>query len=70
MYISKCSHLIEFLELCNLEENVLQYVLRIPLIFVQLGSHAQNFTTFPDVKLKVVIRACKQSQVRMSALSL
>ena len=48
--------LIEFLELHNLEENVLQNVFGISLIFVQLSSHSQNFTTFPYIKLQIIIR--------------
>ena len=51
----KGSHLIEFLELYNLEENVLQDMLGIPLIFIQLWSHAQNLPTFPHVELKIII---------------
>lgn len=53
------SHLIKFLKLYNLKENVFQDVLGIPLIFIQLWSHTKNFTTFAHVELKIIVRACE-----------
>lgn len=51
------SYLVKFLEFYNLEENVFQDVLGVPVLFIQLRCHTQNFTTFAYIKLKVVICA-------------
>lgn len=58
------SYLIKFLKLHNLEENVLQDVLRIPLIFIQLWCHPQNFTTFPYIEFKIIICACEWNRLK------
>lgn len=60
------SHLIEFLELYDLEENMLQDVLCISLIFCKLGSHAKNLAALPHVKLQVVIGACEPFEARQA----
>lgn len=58
------SHLIEFLELYDLEENMLQDVLGVSLIFGKLGSHAEYLAALPHVKLQVVIGACAPFKAR------
>lgn len=58
------SYLIKFLELYNLEENVLQDVLCIALIFLQLWRHPKNLTTFPHVEFQVIVCACEWNQLR------
>lgn len=51
------SHLIQFLELYHLAENVLQDVLCVPLVFIQLRSHTQNLATLPYIKFQIVVCA-------------
>lgn len=45
------AHLIELLELHDLEEDVLQDVFGIPLVFIQLPRHPQDVPTLPHVEL-------------------
>lgn len=45
------AHLIELLELHDLEEDVLQDVFGIPLVFIQLPRHPQDVPALPHVEL-------------------
>lgn len=66
--VLRVTHLIEFLELNNLEENVFQNVLGIPLIFIQLQSHSQNFTTLPHVEFQIIICTCEWNRFNKTCL--
>lgn len=49
--VGHIAHLVELLELYNLEEDVLQDVFGIPLVFIQLPRHPQDVPTLPHVEL-------------------
>ncbi len=52
-------HLSEFLELHNLEENVLQDVLGVPVIFIQLWSLPQDFATLSHIEFEIIVCTCE-----------
>lgn len=70
VWLLRFSYLIKFLEFYNLEENVLQDVLCVPLIFIQLWCHPQNFATFPYVEFKIIICACECSAFFINSLGI
>lgn len=45
------------LQFYNLQENVLQDVFGVPLIYIQLWHHPQNLATFLHVEVKIIVCA-------------